>query len=122
MRIMQNSTSEMRNFLHLPIEIQKIIVLKNQPNSYDGWRLDNKGDNINIYIDKSMYYVDFRHYHDQNENINLICFYWPTSSPRLILDCSFNYWVLNIAYHTPQNLNSFFNWENQIAEDLIIIK
>ena len=78
---MQNSTSKMRNFLHLPIEIQKVIILRNPPDLYDGWRMDNKGDNINIYIDKSMYYVDPRHYHDQIEKINLICFRWPTSSP-----------------------------------------
>jgi len=81
MHVMQNSTSEMKNFLRFPIEIQKIIVLKNPPKLYDGWILDNKGDNINIYIDKSMYYVDPRHYHDQIEKINLICFRWPTSSP-----------------------------------------
>jgi len=118
MHVMQNSTSEMRNFLRLPIEIQKIIVLKNPPNLYDGWRLDNKGDNINIYIDKSMYYVDPRHYHDQIEKINLICFRWPTSLPRLILDCSFNHWILNIMYHVPQDLNNFFDWANQIVGDL----
>ena len=112
------NTSEIRNFLRLPIEIQKLIVVKNQPNSCDRWKIDNKWDNINIYIDKSMYYVDFRHYHDQIERINLICFHWPTSSPWLNLDCSFNHWVLNIAYNTPQNLNGFFNWENQITGDL----
>jgi len=106
---MQNSTSEMRNFLRFPIKIQKVIILRNPPNLYDGWRMDNKGDNINIYIDKSMYYVDSRHYH---------CFRWPTSSPRLILDCSFNHWILNIACHAPQDLNNFFDWANQIAGDL----
>ena len=71
----------MRNFLHLPIDMQKLIVLKNQPNPYDGWKIENKGDDINIYIDKSMYFVDFMHYHGQVEKINLIYFYWPMSSP-----------------------------------------
>lgn len=44
----------MRNFLSLPIDIQKMIVLKNQPNAHDGWRMDKKGDNIDIYIKKFM--------------------------------------------------------------------
>jgi len=88
--VTQGSTSEMKNFLRLFIEIQKMIILKNQPNPYDGWRIENKGDEINIYIDKSMYYVDLRYYYDQIQKINLIYFHWPTSSPRLILDYSFN--------------------------------
>lgn len=90
MCVTQNITFEMRNFLHLPIDIQKLIVLKNQPNPYDGWWIDNKGDDINIYIIKSMYFVDFMHYHDQVEKINLICFCWPMSSPWLIFDYTFN--------------------------------
>jgi len=108
----------MRNFLHLPIDIQKLLVLKNQPNPYDGWQIENKGDDINIYIDKSMYFVDFMHYHDQVEKINLICFRWPMSSPQLILDFTFNNWVLNIAYHTLQTLDPCFNWVSQISRDL----
>ena len=58
-----------------------MIVLKNQPNSYDRWRIENKEDEINIHINKSMYYVDLRHYHDQIQKINLICYHWPISSP-----------------------------------------
>ena len=118
MRVTQNITFEMKNFLHLPLDIQKIIALKNQPNLHDGWQIDNKEDNTNIYIDKSMYYVDFRHYHDQVEKINLIYFYWPISAPWLILDCTFNNWILNVAYHTPQDLIHFFDWANQIVGDL----
>jgi len=71
----------MRDFLCLPIEIQKMIVLKNQPNPYDGWLIENKEDEINIYINKSMYFVDIPYYHDQIQKINLICFRWPTSLP-----------------------------------------
>lgn len=117
-QLIENITSKVRNFLHSTIDIKKEIVLKNQPNPYDGWWIENKGDEINIYVEKSMYFNDITHYHDQIEKINLICFHWPISSPRLILDYFFNNWVLNITYHTLQNLDPLFNWVSQIARDL----
>ena len=65
-----------------------------------------------------MYHLSYWHYHDQINKINMLCLYWPIATPRLILDCIFNHWILDIAHHTPQYLEPLFECTNQIIGDL----
>lgn len=80
------------------------------------------GGKIEIYIEKAIYYLNYWHYHNQVEKINWLCLRWPVSAPKLILDCTFNKWILNVAYYTLQNLRALFHQKIKLWETCVITK
>lgn len=69
--------------------------------TYDGWKIYVKEENLEIYQDRVMYFQSNYHYFENVHKINLLFLYWPTIGPNLILDCTFNDWVLEVAYQNP---------------------
>jgi len=94
------------------------LALHHGPSTYDGWKISIKEENIQIYLDKAMYFQGYYHYYEQVHKINFLCLYWPTIAPKLILVSSFNNWVLEVVSQNTQSLHLITNWMNQFMGDL----
>lgn len=66
------------------------MALHHGPGIYDGWKIFVKEENLQIYLDTSMYFQGYYHYYEQVNKKNLLCLYWPIAVPKLIMDYTFN--------------------------------
>jgi len=89
-----------KNFFHLLVDLQRILALKLCPERYQGWEISVHRDNLEIYVDKAMYNFSHAHYFIQFCMVNLQCRYYPTSAPKIIINCFFNNWIQNIVINT----------------------
>jgi len=60
-----HTSSKNRNFLHLPIDLQRSLALPLLLKRYQGWKISVQGDNLGISIDKAMYHSSHIHYFTQ---------------------------------------------------------
>lgn len=107
----QCSTVEVRNFLRLPVEIQKFITRQFHDDANLDWNFNEIGDNVEISADASAYFADSGR---QIENLNLFCLFWPVSAPRITLDLLMADWDLEDAAVFPEASQ----WLNDFAGNL----